>query len=104
LFNVFFLGSEAFSFKFDDGCVMNQPIYGSDRHDVIREYWAPLAKGLVRGDDQTATLVTVGDSNVYIGLSTFERLAASFLDRGNTYHREFLCISDEFPILFCLVL
>jgi len=42
----------AFDVHLKDGGVMNEAVDDSDRHSLIREDFAPFAKGLVGGDEE----------------------------------------------------
>ena len=49
------------SVDFDNGGMMDNSVDGSYRHHGIREDLVPMAKGLVWGNDQTATFISMGD-------------------------------------------
>ena len=51
----------ALALQFDNCRVMDESVYGCDRHHAVREDMIPCAEGLVGSDDKAATLIAVGD-------------------------------------------
>lgn len=47
--------------NFNNQCMVDEAIYGSNGHHRVREDGIPLAKGMVCGNQETATLVAMGN-------------------------------------------
>jgi hypothetical protein len=55
------LSAMAVDVHFEDRGVMNEAVYGRERHGLVGEDFSPFAKGLVCGDEHRSALVVCAD-------------------------------------------
>src|SRR5438309_4822647 len=97
----------AFDVHLEDGGVMNEAVDDRDRHCLVREDFAPFAKGLVGGDEERPPLVAGADElkeHAGFGLvfsdvgDVIEDQEVEFVELGNSGFESELAAGDLQPL------